>query len=174
MRKYTIIETAWGWAGFSADGGGITRLALPAASQRAAKAVFVGLEFDPELMKDTQKAIVRYFEGEKVDFGGWPKVNLDGIGEFGKAILSACRTIGYGKTSTYGELAEMAGCPGAARAVGTALANNPVPLIVPCHRVLRSDGGLGGYSGEGGIHTKQRLLVLENHTWFPFPKAHGP
>jgi methylated-DNA-[protein]-cysteine S-methyltransferase len=86
-------------------------------------------------------------------------VDLDGLPPFQRTVLTALRRIGRGRTISYGELAERVGKPGAARAVGNACANNPVPLWVPCHRVLASGGKLGGFSG--GLDTKRALLALE-------------
>jgi methylated-DNA-[protein]-cysteine S-methyltransferase len=163
-KKYTIFETAWGFMGFSAENGAVTGVGLPAATKEAARKRFAGLEFDGELMKDVQDAFVRYFHGEKVDFSSWPKVNAGTKTAFGNAVLSTCRNIPYSSKLTYAELAKVAGKAGAARAVGTIMANNPIPLIIPCHRVLRSDGGLGGYSAEGGLAAKQRLLALESRS----------
>ena len=71
------------------------------------------------------------------------------------------RSVGWGETMTYGELAQRAGSPGAARAVGQALSQNPIAVIIPCHRVLASDGGLGGFSAHGGVRAKGHLLALE-------------
>jgi methylated-DNA-[protein]-cysteine S-methyltransferase len=80
---------------------------------------------------------------------------------FHRRVIQACRHIPWGATVTYGELASRAGCPGAARAVGNCMANNRIPLVVPCHRVLGADGRLHGYSALGGLTTKRRLLELE-------------
>jgi methylated-DNA-[protein]-cysteine S-methyltransferase len=77
------------------------------------------------------------------------------------AIYAVLRTVPFGRTTTYGELAEQAGHPGAARAVGVAMARNPWPIVVPCHRVLAKHGMLGGFSAPGGVLTKRRLLELE-------------
>jgi methylated-DNA-[protein]-cysteine S-methyltransferase len=163
MTKYVVFETAWGFAGFSAGEGGVTAVCMPVASDRAARARFRGATFDANLMKDLQRAMCRYFDGNEVDFRAWPKVDLSHLGEFGAAVLKECRRLGFGGKATYGQLAAKVGRPGAARAAGTVLANNPIPLIVPCHRILRSDGGLGGYSAEGGTKMKNRLLRLESH-----------
>ncbi len=76
-------------------------------------------------------------------------------------VLKACRAIPYGETRTYGQLAKAAGRPGAARAVGSVMSGNRVPLIVPCHRVVPSSGGLGGFSAPQGVKMKRRLLDLE-------------
>jgi methylated-DNA-[protein]-cysteine S-methyltransferase len=87
-------------------------------------------------------------------------VDLAGLPPFQRTVLIALRRIGRGQTISYGELAARIGRPGAARAVGNACANNPVPLWVPCHRVLASGGKLGGFSG--GLDTKRALLALES------------
>ncbi len=89
-------------------------------------------------------------------------VDLDGLPPFRRRALIALRKVGRGKTISYGALAARVGSPGAARAVGSACANNPVPLWVPCHRVLAGGGKLGGFSG--GLDVKRALLALEAHT----------
>ena len=80
---------------------------------------------------------------------------------FCQKVWLACAVIPRGETVTYGELARRIGHPGAARAVGTALSKNPLAPIIPCHRVVRSDGGMGGYSGRGGTKTKKRMIEKE-------------
>ncbi len=102
-----------------------------------------------------------YFEGAADSFADVP-LQLDyAKTNFQAAVLQRCRDIAYGRTLTYGQLAAQAGNPGAARAVGNVMASNRVPIIVPCHRVVASNGGLGGFSAIGGVSTKQRLLDLE-------------
>ena len=81
--------------------------------------------------------------------------------EFTRSVYVATSTIPRGKVATYGAIAKAIGRPKAARAVGQALGANPQPIVVPCHRVVRSDGTLGGYSGTGGVRTKARLLDRE-------------
>ncbi len=88
-------------------------------------------------------------------------VDLARAGAFEREVLAALRRIPLGQLRTYGEIARAIGQPGAARAVGAACARNPVPLLIPCHRVVRSDGGLGGYSLTGGVALKRRLLESE-------------
>ena len=112
-------------------------------------------------MASLQRRIVAYFEGEKVDFSTDPAIYLPNLSVFGQAILTACRRIAFGRTQTYAQLAAAAGRHRAARAVGNVMAHNPIPLIVPCHRVVRNDGGLGGFSGIGGTTMKQRMLHHE-------------
>jgi methylated-DNA-[protein]-cysteine S-methyltransferase len=88
-------------------------------------------------------------------------LDLDGAGEFDRRVWGAAREIGYGETDTYGGIAARIGRPGAARAVGQALGRNPIPVIVPCHRVLRADGSIGGFSA--GLDWKVKLLEMEKH-----------
>lgn len=107
--------------------------------------------------------ITTYLDGAVVDFSS---VSVDtGRGSsFRNAVLTAARTIPYGAMVSYGELAKMAGFPGAARAAGSVMRSNIFPLLIPCHRVIRSDGTMGGYCGsqEGeDVLLKQRLLSLE-------------
>jgi methylated-DNA-[protein]-cysteine S-methyltransferase len=105
-------------------------------------------------------AAVRLLSGEKEDFAD-VAIDLSSLGEFERAVLAATSAIPLGETRTYGELAEAVGKPGAARAVGRALGSNPVPIIVPCHRVLGSGGKAGGFSAPGGATTKLRILEIE-------------
>ena len=88
-------------------------------------------------------------------------VAFEGLSPFAIKVLSACRNVGFGKAVSYHELARKIGRANAARAVGTVMAKNPLPLIIPCHRVIRSDGKLGGFSAPGGISLKKRLLRHE-------------
>jgi methylated-DNA-[protein]-cysteine S-methyltransferase len=99
----------------------------------------------------------RYLRGEVADMA--IPVDLSGQTAFTKRVLEVVRGIPFGETRSYGWVAEKAGCPGGARAVGQAVARNPVPIIVPCHRVVREDGSLGGFSMEGV--SKAYLLRLE-------------
>jgi methylated-DNA-[protein]-cysteine S-methyltransferase len=101
-----------------------------------------------------------YADGQRDEMRDIP-VASDGVTPFQRQVLQQCRRIGYGKTRTYGELAAKAGFPQAARAVGSVMARNRVPLVIPCHRVVGSSGTLRGYSGCGGTAMKQRLLELE-------------
>jgi methylated-DNA-[protein]-cysteine S-methyltransferase len=90
------------------------------------------------------------------------QLDLAGQGEFFRKIYDAARRISWGHTTTYGALAKEVGVgPEAARDVGQAMAKNPVPLIIPCHRVLAAGGKLGGFSAPGGSSTKERMLELE-------------
>lgn len=112
------------------------------------------------------KRLQAYAEGRRDDLLDIP-VDLGDATSFQRRVLNRCRRIPYGQTLTYGALAAKSGFPRAARAVGRVMAGNRVPLIIPCHRVVGASGSLRGYSGTGGIATKQRLLELEGARWNP-------
>lgn len=118
-------------------------------------------QYDKTLFGKMQKQITAYFEGTCVNFSRDIPVVLDGLSPFTKRVLTACRDIRFGQTVSYGRLAEMAGKAGAARAVGGALAKNPLPLVIPCHRITCANGKIGGFSASGGVELKKRLLELE-------------
>ena len=111
----------------------------------------------PTYFDAVRKELEEYFEGRRTSFG----LPLDWrlTGGFGRRVLKHTARIPYGKVSTYKEMADAAGSPRAARAAGNALGSNPIPIVVPCHRVLHSGGGLGGYGG--GVDNKVLLLKLE-------------
>ena len=102
-----------------------------------------------------------YAAGETVDFADTP-LSLEHLTTFGARVIAACRAIPWSETRSYGELATACGSPGAARAVGSVMAKNRYPLIVPCHRVLAAGGEIGGYSALDGLQMKRRLLAMEN------------
>jgi len=99
------------------------------------------------------------------------EVDISGISEFRQQVLRLTMQIPYGTVTTYGQLALQAGSPGAARAVGTALAANKLPIIIPCHRVLAASGALTGFSGAGGLLMKKLLLNLEGTDLTLFKKG---
>lgn len=111
----------------------------------------------PERLDAVRRELDDYFSGQLVEFG----VPLDWSLSrgFRRTVLAATALIPYGQTETYGSLAAATGNPAAVRAVGSAMATNPLPIVVPCHRVLRTDGGFGGY--RGGLELKQELLRME-------------
>lgn len=109
-----------------------------------------------------------HLDGELDDLRSIP-VDLTGLPEFHRAVYAVTRAIDPGRTLSYGEVAERTRNPGAAQAVGQALGRNPIPLIIPCHRVLAADHALHGFSAPGGIETKQRLLAIERTAGFGEP-----
>jgi len=141
-------------------------MTLPLPKRSVARQILFGTiengVFDNNLLGSLQKKIVAYFDGSTIDFSEF-RTDLDGSSSFAAACLTACRKIGYGQTVSYGQLASLANRPRAARAVGTVLAKNKLPLIVPCHRIIRSTGQIGGFSAAAGPKTKLKLLQLEGH-----------
>jgi len=166
---YLAFRTAEGWMAVAGSARGICRVVLPVASRKQARQRIVNEVPSARpvgrsgptaaLLARAADRLSRHVAGkpQRLDL----KVDLSSLTPFRRRVLKACRSIPPGRTVTYGALAEGAGCPGAARAVGGALAANPVPLLVPCHRVVRSDGGLGGFTAPGGVALKRQLLRLE-------------
>ncbi len=103
-----------------------------------------------------------YFRGERRVFD--LPIDWGGMGEYQREVLRACYAIPYGEVCTYGGLARQTGRPKAARAVGNIMATNPIPIVIPCHRVIGSDGSLHGYGG--GLDVKARLLKMEGARLF--------
>ena len=113
---------------------------------------------NPAKLDDVRRELDEYFEQQRTSFD--LAIDFSAVrGEFARRLLKACARIPYGATSSYREMATRAGSPAAVRAAGNALGANPIPIVVPCHRVLRTGGGLGGYAG--GLARKEELLHLE-------------
>jgi methylated-DNA-[protein]-cysteine S-methyltransferase len=112
-----------------------------------------------QIIKQASKQISEYFDGKRTEFD--IPLDLQGQTPFRLKVLKACARIPFGHTLTYRDLAAKAGSPRGARAAGGAMANNPIALIVPCHRVIGSDWGLHGFSSPGGLKTKAILLNHE-------------
>jgi methylated-DNA-[protein]-cysteine S-methyltransferase len=112
----------------------------------------------PAKLDDVRRELEEYFAGERTRFD--LPIDLSAVkGTFGRRILQACATIQFGEVSSYREMAVKAGSANAVRAAGNALGHNPIPIVIPCHRVLRTGGGLGGYTG--GLERKEKLLRIE-------------
>jgi len=176
-HNYTVFETAAGFCAIAWSAAGIARFQLPDSSAAAAernmlrRAPSARRETPPPNVAAVIAAAQRYFAGETVDFSD-VAVDLDGQDEFFRRIYAAARALGYGQTSTYGTLAKELGAgPEAARDVGQAMAKNPVPLIIPCHRVLAAGGKVGGFSAPGGANSKVKMLALEGIDLNPPPPA---
>jgi len=114
-------------------------------------------ELDASLVREFSRYVRWSVEGRRV-VGSW-SLDLRGVGAFRQMVYEKLRTVGWGKVTTYGDLARAVGNPKAARAVGQAMAYNPFILLVPCHRVVSSDGSLGGFTA--GVDVKKRLLAAE-------------
>lgn len=117
---------------------------------------------DPAGLTEAERELREYFAGDRDRFD--LPVDLGGVSDFDRSVLQETRRISYGQVVPYAELARRIGRPGAARAVGGALGRNPVAIVIPCHRVVRTDGGLGGYGG--GVECKERLLAIEGRPEF--------
>jgi methylated-DNA-[protein]-cysteine S-methyltransferase len=170
MEQITF-ETELGYIGLALRNSALLALVFGHSSERSAQRALVSrareiTALEPgssasELdLDDLVQRLREFAEGEPTDFSDVP-VDIEGATTFQRRVLRACRAIGWGETRTYGQLANTAGRPGAARAVGAVMASNRVPLIVPCHRVVAAGGGLGGFSAPQGIAMKRRLLAAE-------------
>jgi methylated-DNA-[protein]-cysteine S-methyltransferase len=174
-----LFDTAVGRCAVAWGQGGIVAVALPdAAGDDATRA---GLRqgrssaVEGELTAEARAAIdgmVALLDGDPVDLTGI-RVDLAGVSDFYQRVYEVTRSIPPGGTLTYGEVAARLGTPGAVRAVGQALGRNPVPIVVPCHRVLAAGGRMGGFSAPGGTATKRRILAIEGALPPPPPTLFG-
>jgi methylated-DNA-[protein]-cysteine S-methyltransferase len=166
VPHYSLIDTEFGPVGLAWSERGLLRLQLPdideARTRQHLTRYLDGTEADsPDWLKPTIARLQQYFAGEKVDFAGVP-LDLGGRPEFMCQLYEEMLKLGWGETVTYGGLAERVGMPpGAAQSVGQAMGKNPIPIIIPCHRVLASGNTMGGFSAPGGTRTKLKLLELE-------------
>ena len=177
QSHFQLLETAAGVAAIGWNASGINSLRLPAPdaqdSERAiARHLPDAVRADPSPEVDVViDAIRRYFAGQRVDFSDVP-VDLGPQELFFTRVYDVVRQLGWGETATYGAIAQTLGAgPEYAREVGQAMASNPVPLIVPCHRVTAAGGKIGGFSAPGGSMSKARMLELEGVTIGPAPEV---
>jgi len=170
---YTIVETELGWLAVAGSGGRLDFVSLPQPARelaiRAARAYAVDVIESPDSFGDLPLRLRLYFQGEPVEFRD--PVGVGDATEFQRAVWDATRLIPYGQTRSYSWVAEQVGKPRACRAVGNALARNPVPIVIPCHRVIARDGELGGFTG--GLDTKSKLLLLESRGSKRAPRVQG-
>ena len=160
---YAVFDTGWGAFGFVARDNRLVETFLPRRKTnilRELKDRWPDAVEAPHLLRPFQREVIDYFAGRRRRFK--VQIDLSELPLFRQAVLEACRRIPYGQTASYADLARAVGKPGAARAVGGAMAHNPLPLVIPCHRVLRSDGSLGGFSSTEGTGEKEHMLRLEH------------
>lgn len=166
--RYAILKTKWGYFGLVGTENALWRTHLPGPRPDQIESRLLKnmppAQRDRTFFRHVQEQVVAYFEGVHVDFGRDIPLALDGLSPFIRSVLLACRDVSFGQVRTYSELAEKVAQPAAARAVGTALAKNPLPLLIPCHRIVRTDGKLSGFSAPGGKRLKARLLTHEGAT----------
>lgn len=160
--KYHLVELPIGWMVLLAGADGLKRASLKPSPQEALEDLgrdLDGADEDPSAFTHIVECLHRYAGGERAALDGI-ELDLSGVTPFFSAAWQACRSIPAGETRSYAWLAAEAGSPLAMRAAGQAMARNRFSLIIPCHRVIASDGGLGGYGG-GGLSVKARLLQME-------------
>jgi len=159
--KYTTFNTDRGWLGILGSAKGLVHTTLPHPSAQEAEQQLGDrmkeAAWSADFFADLIKRLRAYFGGHRVSFPD--KLDLSPATTFQREVWKVTRLIPYGETKSYSWVAEQLGKDGAVRAVGKALAINPLPIIIPCHRVVAKDGKLGGYSG--GVEMKQYLLWLE-------------
>ena len=160
---YTVFETKLGWIVVLASKAGLLAVTLPQNTQKQAiEALGKNVKqavLSPELFGNIMKRLQRYYLGKKTTFTD--KLDFSEATVFQRQVWEATRLIPYGGTRSYGWVAWQIGKSQAARAVGQALGKNPFLVVVPCHRVIANDGGLGGFGG--GLEMKKTLLELEKN-----------
>ncbi|MCE2405435.1 MAG: methylated-DNA--[protein]-cysteine S-methyltransferase [Dehalococcoidia bacterium] len=160
--RYDLFPTEMGWVAALSTDSGLRRLALKPLPQEAMDelgSAASGASLDPDALEDVRLRLEAHFRGEDGAFDQVP-LDLEDAPPFFKAAWEACRRIPRGETRSYQWLAAQAGNPRASRAAGQAMAKNRLAVIIPCHRVIGSNGGLHGYGG-GGLEKKARLLQME-------------
>ena len=161
--EFEVFETEWGWMGLVWRGGRLRRVLLPSGrGQLQREARRLRLPLAQGARSELAQGCLRYFGGERVALRA--SLEFPPVSGFRRRVWEATAHVPYGQVVTYGDVAARAGRPGGARAVGQAMAHNPLPLVVPCHRVVSANGGLGGFSAPGGVELKRRLLALEGVT----------
>jgi len=163
---YRIYKTPFGWGGIVATKNGILVSILPKKNFGDVETSIEDMlpagvsVFDPG--GEIERLLIDFFEGKDVDEGmASVPLDLSGVTPFFQDVYRFARGIKRGHVLSYGEVAKMAGKSNSARAVGSAMAKNPVPPFIPCHRVVGGGGELRGFNSEDGIFFKERLLALE-------------
>ncbi|KPK80130.1 MAG: hypothetical protein AMS25_10040 [Gemmatimonas sp. SM23_52] len=176
--RWHTFDTPLGRMYAAASERGLCRLSWhvrgPQAFEQELTARFPGhrLRRDPRGLAGIERQIRSYLEGDCHVFS--VALDLSALSDFQRRVLEAARRVPFGKTSTYSELARRVRRPRAARAVGNALRANPVPIIIPCHRIVRADGSIGGYSGLAAVDEKRWLLQQEARRLTPRSRQRKP
>jgi methylated-DNA-[protein]-cysteine S-methyltransferase len=165
-HSYALFDTALGRCGIAWGARGIVAVQLPQPDEPQTRARIVQRYGDiaetappPEVQRAID-GIVALLAGEAIDFAYVP-LDLDGVSDFQRNVYAIARKIPPGRTLTYGDIAKRLGDVALSREVGQALGRNPCPIIVPCHRVLAAGDKPGGFSANGGVATKLKLLAIE-------------
>jgi methylated-DNA-[protein]-cysteine S-methyltransferase len=172
-QNFTIFDTAIGRCGIVWGARGITGVQLPMGSEDKTRTRIRQSHGElaeappPAAVQHAIERIVELLAGKPDDLAD-VVLDLDGVPEFNRGVYDIARTIPPGKTLTYGDIAKRLGGVELSRDVGQALGRNPCPIVVPCHRVLAAGGKPGGFSANGGVATKLKMLAIEgavvNHT----------
>ena len=163
-----VFPSNLGWMAMAWTVNGLARFTF---GHPSAAAAIASLEADaewttartdtlPKWVANLADRLASYAAGDKAQFDDVP-LDLSPLTAFQRRVVAKCRKIGRGKTRSYGELAAAVGAPGAARAVGSVMAKNRFPIIIPCHRVVGAGQSLGGFSAPDGLDMKRRMLALE-------------
>jgi methylated-DNA-[protein]-cysteine S-methyltransferase len=159
---YTVFDTPFGWMAAAGSAAGLFRITLPQSSPDMALKLVADLipqsVAKASCFGDLAFRLQRYFEGDRVDFSD--ELDLRGTTPLQREVWNLTRSIPYGETRMYGWLSRKLGRPKGARWIGQALSRNPMPIIIPCHRVIAAGGALCGFAG--GLEMKRRLLELES------------
>ena len=163
MILYSVFKTRWGWTGVVQGENGVKNIILPHPFRQEVEEIiaqrFPNAQQDDAALESLTKTFDDYFKGKKI----FPSLPIDWSGntEFSKKVLTATQNIPRGEVRTYKWLGIYLGKPRSFRAIGNALRRNPFPIVVPCHRVICSDGSLGGFSAPSGVSLKRKLLEME-------------
>lgn len=163
--RYALIDTALGTFGIAWTDVGVARVALP-GNDRGRTEIWISRDpaepgFPDGRLAELPEMIRRYAAGETVDFSDVP-LDLTEVPEFNQRAYAQLLQVGYGETTTYGAIARALGDVTLSRAVGHAMGANPIPLIIPCHRVLGANSKPVGFSSPGGVTAKMQMLALEH------------
>src|ERR1700752_5172944 len=165
-RGFSLFDSAIGWCGIAWGARGVAGVQLPEAGEAQTRARMLhrfpaaGEVVPPPEVQQAVERIVALLRGEGSDLATIV-LDMDEVPAFHRRVYEVARFIPPGMRLSYGDIARRVGAPGAARAVGQALGRNPFPIIVPCHRVLAAGGKIGGFSAQGGVTTKRRMLAIE-------------
>ncbi|MDM7490874.1 methylated-DNA--[protein]-cysteine S-methyltransferase [Rhodococcus sp. CSLK01-03] len=171
---YTLFDTAVGTCGLVWSAAGVVGVQLPDTAPEPTRDELLG-RFPAAVERPVPAAVQPVIDAVTAHLAGapddlrWVPIDYRNVSEFDTAVYEFARTVEPGAVATYGEVALRVGRPGGAQAVGQALGRNPVPVIVPCHRILAAGGGIGGFSAPGSTVTKRELLALEHAPGFDEP-----
>lgn len=175
-----VLNSRFGWFGVAGEVSAVVAVAIGGRSPAEVRGrLKLGRECrgtpqtPPPWLTRAAEQIARYLDGEPLDLSDIP-IRIEPQTHFQRRVREALRRVGYGETVSYAELAERAGAPRAARAVGSVMASNPLPLLIPCHRVIGAKGRLGGFSAPQGVALKQALLAMEAGDPVPLAALRSP